>query len=148
MKRITLPIVAETASVAEGWQALRHHGVHAVVAQSGSALWLHQDTDLAAAMEEHRDLALGQTNRRSITVLGPNAGEQEIRVFLENNPHEQLVATAMPRDFAGLMHFFVLPESPLGEVEVKAWHCPANPNEVSTTRKYCGIHQRYYVQDV
>jgi hypothetical protein len=148
MKNIALPVLDETASVGQGWRALRRHRVRAVVTRSGDELWLHEDSDLAEGFAEQRGLALRATKRHKIVVLGPQADEAEIRQFFRRNPGEHLVSTAIRQRPAGeLMHFFVLPSSPLAEVEVKAYRCPDDPNEVSTAPKFCNIHNKNYIQD-
>jgi hypothetical protein len=148
MKKIALPVLEETASVAQGWRALRRHRVRAVVTRSGDALWLHEDSDLAEGFVERMGLALRETKRRKIVVLGPQPSEVEIRQFFQRNPREHLVFAAIGHGPAGgLMHFFVRPGDPLAAVEVKAYHCPDDPNEVSTTQKFCNIHNKNYVQD-
>jgi hypothetical protein len=162
MKKIALPVLDETASVDQGWHALRRHRVRAVVTRSGNALWLHEDSDLAEAVGEQKGLALRQTKKRMIAALGPHSSEMEIREFLQRNPGEHLVSAAIGQGPASeFMHFsvrpesplaevevfFVRPENPLAEVDVTAYYCPDDPNEVSTKPKFCNLHQKHYVVD-
>jgi hypothetical protein len=148
MKKIALPVLDETASFAQGWRALRRRRVRAVVTRSGDALWLHEDSDLAEAVAEQKGLALRETKKRKLLFLGPQPSEMEVRQFFQRNPGEHLVSAAIGQGPAGgLMDFFVLPGSPIAEVEVKAYYCPDDLNEVSTVPKFCNIHNKNYVQD-
>jgi hypothetical protein len=149
MKRITLPALEETASVSEGWQALREYRVHGLVARGDAEFWVYDADDVADAVRRNTRLTLQQVRRRRIRVLArdQHPSEQALQQFFDAHENESVVMAAADRVFGtDVLNLFAPPESPLA-AEAKAYRCPQDPNEVSTMKLHCKVHDVDYIED-
>ena len=145
MIAVTLPVLDDTVSAAEAWETVRRHRRRIVLTRSGDDFWLHEDEDIAAAMRHSPETRLNEVRRRRLTVLSAPGGDADIDALLRRHGPYTVVASTAPID--RLLHSFVDPTGPLAEVEATAYHCPDDPNEVSTKPIFCNIHQKNYVKD-
>jgi hypothetical protein len=148
MKRITLPVLRQTASAREAWNALRQHHAHGVVAQRGTEFLLYDADDIADAV--HTRLTLQQVHGRSIPALpeDQHSSEQALRQFFDHFENEMVVMSAADRVFAAdMLTLFARAGSPIAGFEATAYRCPEDPNEVSNRKLHCKIHDVDYIAD-
>ena len=112
MKKIALPVLDGTPPPSPRLSGLYTASrVRAVVTRSGDACRLHEDSDLAEAIERTKGPRLAADQRRRIVALGPQSSEWRFaEEFLQRNQGEHLVSAAIGQGPAGeFMHFFCAP---------------------------------------